>query len=513
MNADPIHPPLLRDDSHDIETAANTHPPNWQNPTPKGRYDLIVVGGGTAGLVSAGTGSFLGVKVALIERAYTGGDCLVTGCVPSKALLRCARSAAEVREAARFGIHADSVNIDFAEAMHHVRAARSRISRHDAARSFSEQYGVDVFFGDARFTGHDTLAVDDTALRFRRAIIATGSSPATPAVPGLADAGYYTNETIFNLTERPEKLAVIGGGPLGCELAQAFARLGSRVTLIEQNDVFLHREDPDAAAIVLSAIKKDGVDVRLGTTVESAARNGDSITLNLKSAGHSEAIRAGAVLVAVGRVPNVEKLRLNEAGVQYDKQGVTVDEFLRTGNRRIFAAGDVCLKQKFTHTADASARVAAQNALLLRTKRWSRQIVPHVTYTEPELAQVGPPAVEAEDCKIYRVSLADVDRAVTDAQADGFLKVALNRRSGKIIGATIVGPCAGELVTTITSAMVARRRLSSLADVIVPYPTHADAIKKAADAALQDHLRGWRLQLVRWWISITDVVRHLRQSR
>lgn len=413
MHNDPIHSKLLLSDPHDAQTAANAHPPDWQNPVPKKQYDLVVIGGGTAGLVSAGAGALLGAKVAMIERSYTGGDCLISGCVPSKALLCCARAAAQVQRSSRFGISAKDVQVDFAKVMEHVRSARSQISQADAARAFSQRYGVDIFFGNAAFTGPATIDVNGTALRFRRAIIATGSNPVIPDIPGLANVGYFTNETIFNLTVASKNLAIIGGGPLGCELAQAFAMLGSTVTLIEHNMQFLHREDSDAAGVLLTALKNKGLDVRLGTAVQVAARDGDTTTLQLACGKNLQTLRVDAVLLGAGRVANAAHLRLDMAGVKNDSHGVIVDDFLRTSNRRIFAAGDVCLKQKFTHTADASARTAAQNALLMRSKRWSKQVVPHVIYTEPELAQVGPVMAENGHGKIYTIPFAEVDRAVT----------------------------------------------------------------------------------------------------
>ncbi|HEV7298021.1 MAG TPA: mercuric reductase [Tepidisphaeraceae bacterium] len=502
MTPDAPHDQLLPDDLHDRVTAANTHPAGWRNPAPADRYDLVVVGGGTAGLVSAGVGSLLGARVALIERAYTGGDCLITGCVPSKALLRCARAAAEVRDAERFGLQAGDAMIDFAKAMDWVRSKRSQISRADAAHAFSDKYGVDVMFGNARFSAADTVQVDGVPLRFRKAIIATGSSPKVPDIPGLAKAGFYTNETIFNLTRRPDRLAIVGGGPLGCEMAQAFARLGSTVTLIERNDRFLPHEHRRAAEVLMQALRRDGVDVRAGTQVERVNRDGSTTHVHLRSAGKAESIDVDAVLIGIGRSPNVDGLGLDIAGVEHDEHGVTVNDFLRTTNPHIYAAGDICLKEKFTHTADASARLAVQNALLLRLKRWSRQVVPHVTYTEPELAQVGPvePPTGSPGRKTYTVPMSEIDRAQTDGDEEGFLAVTVDQGNGRIISATCVGTRAGELIAMLTAAMTKGQRLAALADVIFPYPTHADTIKKAADAAVQDWLAGWKMRLVRRWV-------------
>ena len=335
----------------------------------------------------------------------------------------------------------ERVDLDFAAAMDHVRAARGAISRADAARAFADGYGVDVFFATARFVDRQTIMADDAPLRFRRALIATGSRPKEPDVPGLAKADYLTNETVFNLTRRPDRLAVLGGGPLGCEMAQAFARLGSRVTLIEHSDRLLGREAPAAAVLIRGALARDGVTVRTGTTVTRAGRAGDETTLRLKPGDASDALAVDALLVGVGRTPDLDGLGLDAARVAYDRHGVTVDDYLCTTNRRIFAAGDMCLREQFTHTADASARLAVQNALLIRSKRWSRQTVPHMTYTEPELAQVGPVGLaDARGVRAYEVPLSQLDRAVVDAETDGFVRVLVYRRSGRIRGATIIGP-------------------------------------------------------------------------
>ena len=481
--------PLLPGDPHDRVTVAHTHPADWRNPTPADRYDLVVIGGGTAGLVAAGTGSVLGARVALVERSLTGGDCLVSGCVPSKALLAAARAAADARAAIAFGVSAD-VSVDFTAVMDRVRAVRARISTADAVAHFAAEYGVDVFLGTAAFTGRDAVAVDGVSLRFRRAVIATGSRPADPGIPGLT--GYLTNETVFNLTARPDRLAIVGGGPIGCEFAQAFARLSSRVTLVHRGDRLLEQDDADAADLVLAALRRDGVDVRLNTTVERA-----DPALMLSDGTQ---VTADAVLVGVGRRVDVGGLGLDAAGVSHDRHGIVVDDCLRTTNGRVFAAGDCCLRQKYTHAADASARVAAQNALLFgRLKRWSKQVVPHVTYTDPEVAAVGRTAADPGRHRTYTVPFKDVDRAVIDGHDGGFLTVIVSKRSGRTVGATVVGRGAGELLTIVTGAMVAGRRLHQLADVIVPYPTLADVIRRAADRTVRDRLAGWPTRALRWW--------------
>ena len=504
------HAKVLADDPADRRTAANTHPPTWVNPSPAGRYNLVVVGGGTAGLVSAAGAGLLGAKVALVERGFTGGDCLVTGCVPSKAVIRAARAAADVRDAGRFGVQIPRpVVVDFAAAMTRMRQARAAISAHDAAARFRDEWGVDVYYGDARFVGPDAVEVDGARLEFRKAVIATGSRPAVPDVPGLAEVGCLTNETVFNLTDRPPRLAVVGGGPIGCELAQAFARLGSRVTVVQKAGQFLPREDREAADLLADVFAREGIDVHLAATVErvEAAAGGVKV-LHVKGERGAVRVEAEAVLVATGRKPNVEGLGLEAAGVRVGPGGVVVDDFLRTSNRRVYAAGDVCLPWRFTHMADASARVAVQNALLPLPgpfrKRVSRLVVPWCTYTDPEVAHVGLYEREAREkgveTETVRVSLADVDRAVTDGETDGFLKVLLLRGSDRILGATLVARHAGEVISEITTAMVAGVGLKRLAEVIHPYPTQAEVIRMAADAYFRRSLGSRTRGLVRGWL-------------
>ncbi len=497
---------LLPDNPFDAELAANTHPPDWRNPVPKPRYDLVVIGGGTAGLVSAGGAALAGAKVALVERDLMGGDCLVTGCVPSKAVIRAGRAAAGVRDAERFGVRCTAVEVDFAAAMERMRSARATISHHDAVRGFSDEYGVDVFLGDGRFAAPDAVDVGGVTLRFARAVIATGARATVPPIPGVAEAGYRTNQTLFNMTVLPRRLAVIGGGPLGCEMAQAFARLGSDVTLVDRGDRFLHREDPDAADLLRRVLDREGVRLRLGTAVERVESRGGTKRLHVRGGSEAAAIEADEILVGVGRTPNVEGLNLEAAGVRYDAHGVTVDDHLRTSNRRVYACGDVCLKHKFTHMADATARLAVRNALLLPYKRSSKLVVPWVTYTDPEIAHVGlyerDAAGQGVPLRTYRVPMDEVDRAVTDGQTEGFLKLHVRAGGDRIVGATLVGSHAGEMISQITAAMVNDVGLGRLADVIYPYPTQAEAIRKAADQHQRSRFTPRLKRLVRLWLSL-----------
>jgi len=496
-------PELSPRDEHNLELLANVHPPDWVNPQPAPRYNLVVLGAGTAGLVSAAGAAGLGAKVALVERHLMGGDCLNVGCVPSKTLIRAARAVADVRRAAQFGIHLHGeMRVDFGAVMERVRRVRAHISPHDGARRFKEHYGVDIFLGEGRFIGPDTVEVAGARLTFERAVVATGARPAAPPIPGLGEAGFYTNETIFNLTELPPRLAVVGGGPIGCELAQAFARLGSRVTIIEMASQFLPREDPEAAAILRAELEKDGVDVRLGTTLERVETKGRAKVLHLKAGDECATVEADALLVGVGRAPNVEGLGLETAGIDFDRTGVKVDRFFRTSNRRVYAAGDVCSAFKFTHAADFMARAVIQNAFfgLVGKKPANTLTIPWCTYTDPEIAHVGLYEHEAAAKGIavttFTVPLTEVDRAVTDGDEEGFVKIVAKAGSDTILGCTIVARHAGEMISEVTTAMAGKLGLGALAAVIHPYPTQAEAIRKAGDFYNRTRLTAGRKKLL-----------------
>ena len=354
----PTRPPQVADDWVERERLAHLRPTAWCNPTPPDSYQLVVIGGGTAGVVAAQRAAALGASVALVERNLLGGTCLNTGCVPSKALIRTSRLYAEMRDAARYGARQpDNIAVDFAAAMARVRQIRGQLSGNISVRTLAAQ-GIDVYFGRPRFTGTDTLSVDDTPLRFARAIIATGARPHVPTIPGLKEAGFLTNETVFDLTELPPRLLVIGGGPIGCELAQAFCRLGAKTTIVQTLPLFLEREERDAAQILSDALARDGVEVRLNTHVVAIrVENGQKLA-DLVSDDYHNTIAVDAILAGVGRTPNVEGLGLDVAGVAHAPGcGVTVDDHLRTSNPRIYAAGDVCLKYQYGHTAQASAQM------------------------------------------------------------------------------------------------------------------------------------------------------------
>ena len=479
-------------DEYNQALLAQVHPPDWVNPEPTSLYDLVVIGAGTAGLVVAAgaAGLKLGLKIALIEKSLMGGDCLTLGCVPSKTVIQSSRVAATLREAASFGIQPpESVDIDFAAVMQRMRRVRAEISHHDSAQEFSSQ-GIDVFLGNATFWDARTVDVNGIHLRFKKAVIATGARASHPKISGLAEAGFLTNETVFSLTDRPARLAVIGGGPIGCELAQAFHRLGSDVTLLHKNDRLLDREDPDAAELLQQRFRQEGLHLLLGCTLERVEKTAAGKVIHYQQQGKTNTIVVDEILVGAGRSPNVEGLNLEAVGVKYDaQQGVMVNDYLQTTNPRIYAAGDICMQWKFTHAADAAARLVIKNALFapfgVGRSKLSSLVMPWVTYTDPEIAHVGLYAPDAQakglDTETIHIPLSEVDRALTDGETDGFVKILLRRGSDQILGATIVARHAGEFISEITLAMVTKKGLNAIAQVIHPYPTQAEAIKKAAD--------------------------------
>jgi pyruvate/2-oxoglutarate dehydrogenase complex dihydrolipoamide dehydrogenase (E3) component len=427
------------------------------------------------------------------------------GCVPSKAIIRTSRVYAEMRAAENFGAQAPgSINIDFLSVMERMRRIQARLSRADSARRLSAE-GVDVYFGEAHFAGPRAVAVDGKTLRFKKALIATGARPLTPPIPGLAAAGYLTNENVFNLTECPRRLLVIGGGPLGCEMAQAFCRLGSHVIIAQNDPMFLPKEERDAAQILSDALARDGVEIHLNTEVVAVRMEGGKKIIDLVSDDNKISVSVDEIAAGIGRAPNVEGLDLEAAGVQYDTEtGIRIDDFLQTSNRRIYAAGDVCLEHKFTHTADASARIVVQNALFLGRKRLSALTIPWCTYTDPEIAHVGLYVRDAWEkaipVKTFTVLMHDVDRAVTDGEEEGFVKIHIKQGTDRILGATVVARHAGEMINGLSLAISSRIGLRAFARVIHTYPTQAEAIKMAADAYSRTRLTPTLKSLTRRWL-------------
>jgi pyruvate/2-oxoglutarate dehydrogenase complex dihydrolipoamide dehydrogenase (E3) component len=491
---------LLPNDEHNRVLVENVHPSNWINPQASGRYNIVVLGAGTAGLVTAIIGASLGAKVALIEKHLMGGDCLNVGCVPSKGVIRAARAWSDLRDAEAFGLHIPpGVKYDFGAAMARMRKLRAQISRNDSADRYSK-LGVDVFIGSGRFAGVDTIHVEGPAgnrtLKFARAAICTGARASTPPTPGLKEARYLTNETVFSLTELPARLGVIGAGPIGCELAQAFARFGSQVYLIEAMHGILPNEDRDAAELVEQQMVKDGVKLFCCGKDLQVSKTAQGKRLAVDSHGQHYDVTVDEILVGVGRTPNVEGLGLETAGVEFDKDGVKVNGRLQTSNSKIFAAGDICSRYKFTHAADAMAQIVIQNALFphpfgLGYASVDSLVMPWCTFTDPEVAHVGMYEKDAIakglEVETYTFKLDEVDRAILDGEDEGFARVHIQTGTDKILGATIVAAHAGEMIGEFLVAMKAGAGAKTIAGTIHPYPTQAEVNKKVVNLWRKAH--------------------------
>jgi pyruvate/2-oxoglutarate dehydrogenase complex dihydrolipoamide dehydrogenase (E3) component len=482
-------PPM---DEHNQKLVSYVRPPDWVDPQPADLYDLVVIGAGTAGLVVAAgaAGLGLGLKVALIEKHLMGGDCLNVGCVPSKCIIRSSRVVGEMMEAGAFGISPpDRIDVNFPAVMERMRKLRAEIGHHDSAVRF-QKLGIDVFLGVGHFLRNNGIEVGDKILRYKKAVIATGARAVRPSIEGIEETGFLTNETVFSLTDRPQRLAVIGGGPIGCELAQAFSRLGSQVILFHKHSHLLDKEDADAAEIVQNAFIREGIHLILNSEVERVRKTSEGKTIDFTSNGAKQSIVVDEILVGAGRAPNVEGLNLEAAEVEYDRLGVKVNDCLQTTNPKIYAAGDICLNWKFTHAADAAARIVIKNTLFspfgLGRSKLSSLVMPWVTYTDPEIAHVGMYEREARDKGIdvstIKIPMSGVDRAIADGETEGFVKIYHKKGFDRILGATIVARHAGEMIGEVTTAMVNKIGLNGLSSVIHPYPTQAEGIKKAADA-------------------------------
>lgn len=501
MKADEV---LFTDGDGDRALLENVRPEGRVNPVPSGPYQLVVVGAGSAGLVAAAGAATLGVRVALVERDRLGGDCLNAGCVPSKALLKSSRQVFLASRGEEYGLKPLKGEADFRRVMERMRDLRARISAHDSVERFASM-GVDVYFGEARFTGPDRLEVNGAELVFARAILATGGRPVMPPIEGLREARPLSNETVFDLTVQPGRFLVLGGGPIGCELSQAFRRLGSEVVLLQRGDQLLPREDSDAAEVLTRALLRDGVDLRFSSELRRVRVLGETKEALIVSGGGQAWVPFDEVLVAVGRTPELEPLNLVAAGVEADaRRGVLVDDRLRTSNPCIYAAGDACFRYRFTHTADATARMALQNALFMGHRKTSDLVIPWCTYTEPEIAHTGLYEREARekglDVTTIRVDLSDVDRPVLEGEEDGFLKIHAERKSGRILGATLVASHAGDMISELTLAIVAGVSLRDLSGVIHPYPTQAEVVRRAADEFNRTRLTPAVQSILKKWI-------------
>ncbi len=500
--------PLQPYDEHNQKLESLVHPPDWVNPTPTGRYNLVVIGAGTAGLVAAAGAAGMGAKVALIERELMGGDCLNIGCVPSKGLISAARIARTVRQAAEFGVDVPpGTAVDFAKVMERMRRLRAQIGPNDSAARF-RGLGVDVYLGSGRFTSSNTVQVGDQTLQFRKAVIATGARAAAPSIPGLDQVPYLTNESVFSLTKLPRRLGIIGAGPIGCELAQAFANFGSEVLLVDTEHGILPREDRDAAEVVRASIQRDGVKLLCCGKDLTLRHEAGQIGMAVESHGQQYHEAVDQLLVAVGRAPNVQHMGLETVGVEFDQRtGIQVNDYMQTTNPNIYAAGDVCSKFKFTHAADFMARIVIQNALFKGWAKASALLIPWCTYTSPEIAHVGLYEQEAEEQGIkldsYIQEFADNDRAILAGETTGFVKVHTRQGTDKILGATIVATHAGDLISEITLAMNNGLGLKRIGSTIHPYPTQAEAIRKLGDQYNRTRLTPFVKSLLLKWLAWT----------
>lgn len=462
------------DDEYNQDLVTKLHPAEWKNPDPAGRYNLVVVGAGPAGLVAAAGAAGLGAKVALVERHLMGGDCLNYGCVPSKALLKAAHKAYD-----------SGIKPDFARIMAGLREKRARLAAHDSVARFTS-LGVDVFLGQGSFSSPRSIEVEGRQLNFHRAVITTGARAALPPVPGLVEANPLTNETLFSLEELPERLIVIGAGPIGCEMAQAFRRFGAEVTLIEMADRLVPIEDPDASAVLGSQFDKEGIELILKAQVVRVAAQGNLKSVILSDNGRERTILADEILVAAGRIPNIEGLNLEAAKVDYHRRGVTVNDRLQTSNPHIYAAGDICSAYQFTHSADAMAKIILQNALFFGRKKMSSLVMPWCTYTSPEVAHVGMTAKQAgekgDGIITLTAQMAEIDRAVLEEETMGFARVHIERKTGRVVGATLVSSHGGESISEMGLAITSGLKMADIGATIHPYPTQAEIWKSLANA-------------------------------
>ncbi|KAG5182768.1 mercuric reductase [Tribonema minus] len=480
-------------DEYNTTLLDNVHPPAWIDPPGDGTYNLVVLGAGSGGLVSAAGAAGVGAKVAIIESHLMGGDCLNVGCVPSKALIKAATVAHTVNNCQEYGISIEgTVKVDFGKVMERMRRLRAGISHHDSAERFATELGIDVFIGRGTFTGPNTIAVNGKTLTFRKAVVASGGCASLPPITGLKEAPYLTNASIFNLTALPPRLLVLGGGPIGMELAQAMARFGAQVTVVLRGSKIMPKEDSDAADIVAAAMERDGVKFHYNlkfVRVEHTQADGEAfptIRMIAEDKGTEVVFEAEALLVAAGRRPNVTNMGLEDAGIKFSPtDGIVVSDTLQTTNKAIYAVGDCCTKYQFTHVSDFMARLAIRNALFFGNGKFSNLLIPWATYTEPEVAHVGlyPRDLEAKGVgyQTFTRYFKDVDRAILEGETEGFVKVHVKEGTDKILGATIVGPNAGDMISEMSVAIQHKVGLASLGAVIHPYPTKAEAVRQAGD--------------------------------
>jgi pyruvate/2-oxoglutarate dehydrogenase complex dihydrolipoamide dehydrogenase (E3) component len=461
------------------------------------KYDLVVIGGGTAGLVSAAGGVSLGAKVALVERDKLGGDCLYHGCVPTKTLVKSARVAHMIDHSEEYGIKNSGYEVDFPAVMDRMREVIKTAGVHDSPERFRD-LGVDVFEEEASFVSNNEVAVDGQNLEARSVIVATGTHATTPPIDGIEKVGYLTNIEALRLDKLPESMIVIGSGPIGCEFAQIFARFGSKVTLVSSTAVPLPKEDPELGEILKQVLVADGVDFKGGCRArEARVENGEKVLVAESALGVKIEVRAEEILMAAGRAPTHDSLGLNNAGIELTKTGVTVDDNLRTTADNIYAAGDITGKFLFTHVAEYQGRTALRNALFPVKTKADHRVVPWTTFTDPEVARVGLTEQQAREqydrVKVFRQPFSGVDRAITDGETTGFVKIVTDKR-GKILGGHIIGPDAGNLIHEIVLAMQKNIPIGTLSTTIHVYPTLAQANQRAADNFYREKLFNPRTQ-------------------
>lgn len=455
-------------------------------------HDLLVIGGGTAGLVAAAGGASMGARVALVERDLLGGECLHTGCVPSKALVRSAKVADLLRRSAEFGIRSGDVEVDFSTVMERMRSVVQTVGRHDDPQRFRD-LGIDLRLGEtARFVAPGRVEVAGRAIGARQIIVATGSTPSVPRIAGVSEAGFLTHIDALRLTRLPDSIVVVGAGPVGCELAQVFARFGARVTLLGSGNLPLPREDPEVGEALLEFLRADGIDVRVGVRAQQVmTETTEKVVSGVAADGNTVEARGEEVLIATGREPGVGNLDVAAGGIAMVSSGVMVDGHLRTSADNVWAAGDVTGKRLFTHTADYQAKIALGNALFPVRRTADYRTVPWTTFTDPEVARVGLTEQQARDqhdsVSVYRYGMDDLDRALTDGEAHGFVKLVTGRR-GRILGAHVIGPDAGNLIAEIVLAMQRNLPVTSLSSTIRVYPTLTEGVKRAADLYYREKL-------------------------
>lgn len=474
--------PSLPLDQYNQKRIDAVFPKNWKNPEPAELYHLVVIGGGPGGLTAAGVAAGPSAKVAVIEKEHMGGECFNAGCIPSKALLRSSRCAAQVRDAAELGIEVPTGwKVNFPAIMERVRRLQSDIAVYDSAETMKNA-GCDVFLGTGRFVNESSIEVNGKILRFKKAMIATGTRPIIPDVEGLQEAGYITNQTVFNLNTLPARLAVIGAGPIACELSQAFLRFGSSVTLITHGATLLPRDDAPAAERLQMVLKKEGMQILLKTQLKRVEKKGKEKILLFDN---GTSIVVDDILIAIGRAPNVEELQLEKANVKYDlKKGVIADDHLQTSNPNIYIVGDVGSPYKFTHISTELGKMAVKNALQGGTEKRSSLIIPWCTYTEPEVAHIGLLEKDAQEQGIAletsQVDFTDNDRAILDGETIGFIKIHKKAGTDQILGATIMATHAGDMISEIAVVMSNQKGVSAIANAIHPFPTQAEVVRRAA---------------------------------